>query len=472
MRTPELSIQCDARVQFVAQQLGRPPLQAIRVRAGDSLIGASTLEVRFDPAVAEPLRVSLAPLAVGEERIIDAARLDARLSASALFDTSERIVGAVSVRMLNLEGRELARAHQEIEVLPADHWPGATLGADTLAAFVVPNASGTAALLDKAKAVLEAKGRDTALEGYQSGDPERVLELASAVYGAVAASGITYANPPASFEERGQRIRLPDRMLAEGLGTCLDLSVGMAAALEQIGLHPLVVVVEGHAFAGVWLTEEHPETPVIKDVTTLRKRCELGELALFDSSPATKASPFSHASERARDMLEDAALRDAPLRFAVNVSACRGLGVHPLPTGREELAARQERKRDLRAARIGADLPTLPERSTWLPDAVLNESSRDRLKRWKDRLLDLSTRNRLVDMKDGGLVLPLVAGDPGALEDALFSRTSMALAPRMEGAASGQDANSEAGEAAAARGTFLVNLTEATFRVARGEDLP
>ena len=255
---------------------------------------------------------------------------------------------------------------------------------------------------------------------------------------------------------------LPDRMLAEGW-TCLDLSVGMAAALEQIGLHPLVVVVEGHAFAGVWLTEEHPETPVIKDVTTLRKRCELGELALFDSSPATKASPFSHASERARDMLEDAALRDAPLRFAVNVSACRGLGVHPLPTGREELAARQERKRDLRAARIGADLPTLPERSTWLPDAVLNESSRDRLKRWKDRLLDLSTRNRLVDMKDGGLVLPLVAGDPGALEDALFSRTSMALAPRMEGAASGQDANSEAGEAAAARGTFLVNLTEASF---------
>ena len=106
MRTPELSIQCDARVQFVAQQLGRPPLQAIRVRAGDSLIGACTLEIRFDPAVAEPTCVSLAPLAVGEERIIDAARLDARLSASALFDTSERIVGAVSVRMLNLEGSD------------------------------------------------------------------------------------------------------------------------------------------------------------------------------------------------------------------------------------------------------------------------------------------------------------------------------------------------------------------------------
>ena len=58
------------------------------------LIGPSTL-VRI--AVAEPLRVSLAPLAV-VGRIIDAARSDACGERAA--DTSERIAGAVSVRML------------------------------------------------------------------------------------------------------------------------------------------------------------------------------------------------------------------------------------------------------------------------------------------------------------------------------------------------------------------------------------
>ncbi|MEK8226457.1 hypothetical protein NKG05_10855 [Oerskovia sp. M15] len=44
-------------------------------------------------------------------------------------------------------------------------------------------------------------------------------------------------------------------MLDERWGTCLDLACTYAAALEQAGVHPILAMVEGHAFAG-FLTED------------------------------------------------------------------------------------------------------------------------------------------------------------------------------------------------------------------------
>ncbi len=72
----------------------------------------------------------------------------------------------------------------------------------------------------------------------------------------MAACNITYSNPPASAEVVGEKIRTPEQVLKEQLATCLDASVLPVACLEQAGLHPLVVTVQGHAFPGVWL-EDH-----------------------------------------------------------------------------------------------------------------------------------------------------------------------------------------------------------------------
>ena len=55
---------------------------------------------------------------------------------------------------------------------------------------------------------------------------------------------------PASFEEHGQRVRLTDSVLAQKLGTCLDMALLYASCLESIGLNALIVITKGHAFAG------------------------------------------------------------------------------------------------------------------------------------------------------------------------------------------------------------------------------
>src|SRR5690606_34640718 len=94
------------------------------------------------------------------------------------------------------------------------------------------------------------------LSGYQSKDPARVYTTTAAIYAALQAADITYINPPASFEDNGQRVRLPDAILETRWATCLDIALLTAACLEQAGLHSLLILVKGHAFTGVWLSEQ------------------------------------------------------------------------------------------------------------------------------------------------------------------------------------------------------------------------
>ncbi|MDP1562998.1 MAG: hypothetical protein Q8M16_16595 [Pirellulaceae bacterium] len=80
--------------------------------------------------------------------------------------------------------------------------------------------------------------------------------LVAALWSAVAAKSLTYANPPRSFEAVGQKTRRPATVLSEGLATCLDSTLLFAAAIEAVGLNPVVVMVEGHCFAGAWLVQK------------------------------------------------------------------------------------------------------------------------------------------------------------------------------------------------------------------------
>lgn len=59
---------------------------------------------------------------------------------------------------------------------------------------------------------------------------------------------IIYSTIPASFEEHGQRVRLTDSVLAQKLGTCLDMALLYASCLESIGLNALIVITKGHLY--------------------------------------------------------------------------------------------------------------------------------------------------------------------------------------------------------------------------------
>src|SRR6185312_1928445 len=119
-----------------------------------------------------------------------------------------------------------------------------------------PNDPATGAILREAASTLAAYGHSAALDGYQSGMPQRAYMLAAAIYSAVAAQSLLYAEPPASFESRGQKVRRPSTIVSSKLATCLDTALLFAAALEATGLNPIILLFQGHAAVGVWLVKK------------------------------------------------------------------------------------------------------------------------------------------------------------------------------------------------------------------------
>ena len=146
-----------------------------------------------------------------------------------------------------------------VELLGRHDWYWDSLQrADMLAAFVNPRSEAVRSILGRARELLLERTGESSTEGYQSG-PERVRQVAEAVYDAVRERGIDYSNPPAGFERSMQRIRTPDEVIADKAGTCLDTTVLLASCFAEAGLEPVIFVVPGHAFAG-YLTGRDVQT--------------------------------------------------------------------------------------------------------------------------------------------------------------------------------------------------------------------
>ncbi|MCX2562352.1 hypothetical protein OQ252_13310 [Acetobacter farinalis] len=110
--------------------------------------------------------------------------------------------------------QELARVTRDVRMLARNEWGGLSGIPDILAAFVLPNDPAIARILRSASEILRQAGQSPSLEGYQ-GDKARVWAQAQALWCAICALDITYINPPASFVENGQRIRLPTQVVEE-----------------------------------------------------------------------------------------------------------------------------------------------------------------------------------------------------------------------------------------------------------------
>src|SRR5690606_31583882 len=132
----------------------------------------------------------------------------------------------------------LARHQQQVAILAYNEWSRES-EPQMLASFVLPNHPDVQRLLAAARVHLERLAHSSGFCGYQAKDPASVKAQARSCYEALADWSVTYANPPASFEQSGQKIRTPEQVKSDRLATCLDISALLCAAMEQAGLHPL-----------------------------------------------------------------------------------------------------------------------------------------------------------------------------------------------------------------------------------------
>ena len=319
-----------------------------------------------------------------------------------------------------------------VEVLAYNEWARDSVP-QLLSAFVLPNHPGVAATLQAARTLLQKETGNPSLDGYQSGSSRRVYEIARAIYQTIQRLDITYVNPPASFEVSGQKIRTPEQILDAQMATCLDLSTYLAACLEATGLHPVIFLVHGHAFLGVWLEARDLAEGFSDDGAKFRKLIKLGHLLAFDSSTvaARPEQSFQAAKERAVAALQN----DEHFDYAIDIHGCRAQRYRPLPlrlskdaysAAAEVLLPPTDAARD--AHQVDSfDAAVQHERRE--PRLSDDAPASSRLETWKRRLLDLTGRNRLLNFRETKQTVEMLCSDLGRLEDALAARREFRLHP-------------------------------------------
>ncbi|HEX7869399.1 MAG TPA: DUF3320 domain-containing protein, partial [Chryseobacterium sp.] len=294
------------------------------------------------------------------------------------------------------DGESIFEKTFSIEVLPMDYFGGLQSYPQLLASYVLSNNTSLYKLKADAIDILARNKLTPSFEGYQQKSKERVLQMVSAIYKAIQNLDLIYSAMPPSFEKSGQRIRLVDTVLETKFGNCIDISLLFAACLEAIDLNPIIVVTEGHAFVGVWLDDQRFDGMVNFDQAAISKRIASGikEIALIESTSLCRGSniSFKDAMNSAETQLMDS----SRFLLSLDIKNARSAGISPLPLLKNETVKTQDFSSVQHSTKFDQDF----DLGTQYDDLELTDfSNLTKQKVWERKLLDLSLRNNLLNLR-------------------------------------------------------------------------
>jgi hypothetical protein len=343
---------------------------------------------------------------------------------AAMLHVEEQRPGLIEVEV-ETDGELVGSTLRPVQVLAAQQWLATPLplALEMLAAHVLPNHPAVTGLLSEASEALERRTGSGAIEGYAAG-PERVDETVAAIAGALHRRGIRHSEPPASWSDLGQQVRTPGDVLTWRVGTPLDAVVVLAAALEQAGIRPLLWLAEGHAFLGYWREERSAESAATTDAAPLVNLVDLGLIGLVETTLLTR--PGELDADLHRPAYAGWLTGDLDRILGVtDVHRARRDGIVPLPA-RARDAGGVLQIVEYRPAEHSA--PVLPEPAPVAPSG--RPEAPTRVQQWKNALLDLSLRNRLINYTErSGLALIVPGPALGVLENFVHDGTPITLLP-------------------------------------------
>jgi hypothetical protein len=316
-----------------------------------------------------------------------------------------------------------------IDLLAAHHWYffGRQLHAELLAAHVQPNHPALTPIIDDAAEILRTATGRASFAGYQDGDPARIDAMVDAIMTAIRRRDVRYSMPPASWRI-GQQVRTPAEVLEGRFGTCLDTTVVLAAALERVGLRPLLVITTDHAFLAYARFDE-PMPSIFSTGVELRNGIDAGKLGVVETTKLTSDfTALSVEDIRAEGRAHLSMDLLAEVMGAVDVSIARSSNIWPLPATTisadgSVTVTEYKAHRATPAAYVPA---THGGGGTSAPD-----DTPARVQQWKNSLLDLSLRNRLINYTDrAGIKLHTASDGIAEFEDYLNSGKPFDIIPR------------------------------------------
>ncbi len=435
--TVELHLDYDRLVNFAMQQNDVPVVKRLNLVNSSEALDDVTIAIQLGSGLSEELHIRLDRIAPEEE--INLEHISLPLNVDRLKEQSERQETELEVTV-SARGKSPSVKGFPVEVLAFNEWPGLSTLPEVLAAFVLPNSRGVNALIGKTVRTHEERQSIPILDGYQSGDPNGVIEQIRSIYETLAREDLGYVGVPASFEDDGQKVRFPDVILQDKVGNCLDLSLLAASVMEQCGLNPIIVLTKGHAFCGAWVSDHCFPEPTIDDVTSLRKRIDVEDIVVFESTLLANRPlvPFHVARSDGRKHLDNG----DDFCAVIDIRRARKLKIRPLPQASQEFESEGEyfgvtttriSPEDL--ATLGAEVEDattiVPLQAIEAPTVEQQAPEEDsRIRRWQRKLLDLSLRNRLLNFRPTKKNIPLLIPDLGGFEDAVEGGVSFTLRGR------------------------------------------
>ena len=409
-------------VTFAMQQNHAPVIRDIIItNNGDVALTDLDVTLSYDPDFAAEYKYSINsinPKSADRNSVIPIA-----MSTDFLANLTERVTGNIKVTVTSKDG-VIAEDRFEISVLAFNEWAGSGIIPEMLAAFSTPNHPEINLIIKRASEILGRWTGNPSFNAYQSGDNNRVKQQMGAIYEAIREKKITYCVAPAGFEERGQRIRTIDEVTSLGVGNCLDMSMMYVSYLEAVGLNPLVVLTERHAFAGCWLVNETFIDAVNDDPSLLSKRMAEGinEILLVECTSMNEGSRsrFDKACESAAKSLEDRVFE-----MFIDISRARTAQIRPLP-----LRVVDENGRYIVPDKGTTHFTFAPSKITPVNPVLVGSQNVSKKVIWERKLLDLTLRNNLLNLKLTSGIVPFMCGDVVSLEKAVTNNSDFRVCPR------------------------------------------
>lgn len=383
------------------------------------------LSMKFEPEIAKEYEYRIDTIPAGTT--LNISPVETVLSPEYLYTLNEKTGAYIHLEIRSAEG-VLYAYDKQLSILAFNEWSGTGFMPETLASFVVPNCEQIKQVLDRSAQILRGFGKDGDLAGYQTNNPNNVRLYMAAVFEAIREYKINYITSAASFEQRGQKIRLTDSVLVDRQANCLDLTLAYCSCLEACGLNPFVVLVKGHAFAGCWLENSRFPEVVNYDQSSISKRFAKGinEVAVVECTLMTEGgSDFDTACRKAEQTF------DNPDQFdlSIDIKRARLCKVLPLPMrtivdGKYVLAKAPE-KEDILTLTESDDIEKIV-----FVDGEPVKLSKEKL--WERKLLDLGLRNPLVNFRPNMSNIQLMISDLRVLEDAVSSGKTFKILPKPE----------------------------------------
>ncbi len=418
-----VSSQINKSLNFSMQQNYVPVIRSVTIHNNsEELLTDLELRIRFEPQFAKDYSYLVPTVAPGASVEINPIRLV--LLTEFLFSLTERMVGNITIEIYRRD-EKIDGSDFTIELLAYDQWSGLRIMPELIAAFVTPNHPCVSEVLLKAGSYLKLWTGSPSFTGYQTQNPDNVKKQMAAIYTALQSLCIVYNNPPASYEELGQRIRMPHVVVGEKIGTCLDLSVLYASCLEAAGLYPLIAFSSRHAYAGCRLNEETFSDCMIDDISAFEKRLAKGseELLFVECTDFTDGNEvdFDRAVRHGCGHIQDI----SDFEGVVDIQRCRGSGIRPIPLRLEQARGYSGNADDqAEFQELSVKAPEKLEQHN-MADLSGTEEALTKQRVWERKLLDFSLRNTLLNFRPGKNSLQIMASDLGKIEDTLSDGKSI-----------------------------------------------